>query len=151
MKKASSDRILLLDVNVLVALAWPHHQFHGTATRRLARRRQKWATCAVTQLGFIRVSSNRNVVGVTVRPRDAALLLAKMVADPMHCYFGRLPHPLAAESVASYSRLVGHQQVSDAYLLSVARANQAVLLTFDTRLAAITASDDPIEILSEDK
>ena len=40
MKKESS-KLLLLDVNVLLALAWPNHQFHATATRRLERSRDR--------------------------------------------------------------------------------------------------------------
>jgi len=37
MKKVSSD-LLLLDVNVLLAIAWPDHQFHATAIAALSRR-----------------------------------------------------------------------------------------------------------------
>jgi hypothetical protein len=34
MKRVHSE-LLLLDVNVLLALAWPNHQFHAAATHRL--------------------------------------------------------------------------------------------------------------------
>ena len=57
MKKESSS-LYLLDANVLLALAWPNHQFHAAATRAMGRSRGRWATCALTQLGFIRLSSN---------------------------------------------------------------------------------------------
>ena len=56
MKRASSD-LLLLDLNVLLAVAWPNHQFHASANSALSRK-NRWATCALTQLGFIRLSSN---------------------------------------------------------------------------------------------
>jgi predicted nucleic acid-binding protein len=56
--KTESSSLLLLDVNVLLALAWPNHQFHAAALRELQPRRGRWATCALTQLGFIRLSSN---------------------------------------------------------------------------------------------
>ena len=48
----------LLDVNVLLALAWPNHQFHSSARRWFADHEGAWCTCVVTQLGFVRLSSN---------------------------------------------------------------------------------------------
>lgn len=49
----------LLDINVLLALAWPNHQNHAAAHGWFAREsRHGWATCAFTQLGFVRPSSN---------------------------------------------------------------------------------------------
>ena len=53
MRKGSSEQPkgpLLLDVNVLLALAWPNHQFHVAAIERLERKKERWATCALTQL-----------------------------------------------------------------------------------------------------
>ena len=44
-------KVLLLDANVLLALAWPHHPFHQRAVTRLARReRHLRAICLLTQL-----------------------------------------------------------------------------------------------------
>ena len=56
MKRGSSNT-LLLDVNVLLAIAWPNHQFFPTARKRLESHRGRWATCALTELGFIRLSA----------------------------------------------------------------------------------------------
>ena len=92
MKRGSSNT-LLLDINVLLALAWPNHQFHEVATRRLERSRDRWATCALTELGFIRLSSNPVVVGVSQTPADAASLLVSLLKDPGHVYFNSLPSP----------------------------------------------------------
>jgi uncharacterized protein len=51
--------IYLLDVNVLVALTWPTHIHHLAARSWFdATGGAGWATCPVTQLGFVRVSSN---------------------------------------------------------------------------------------------
>jgi len=61
----SEERPLLLDVNALLALAWPNHQFHDAVVERLERQPASlWATCALTQLGFVRLSSNPKVVEV---------------------------------------------------------------------------------------
>lgn len=140
MKKTSSD-LLLLDVNVLLALAWPNHQFHPLAVRRVSGG-ARWATCALTELGFIRLSSNPAVVAVRKSPAEAARLLAAMTADPRHAYLDRLAAPAASD----FERLLGHHQVTDAYLLALARRHKAVFLTFDTRLRAL-AHGSPAEVL----
>jgi toxin-antitoxin system PIN domain toxin len=147
MKKASS-KLLLLDVNVLLAIAWPNHQFHASALKRLDTNRERWATCALTQLGFIRLSSTAAAVGTPKTPGDAARLLAEIVRDPLHVYLGTLPPPISRDFVAEFDALLGGKQVTDAYLLSLARARRATLVTFDTRLKALAGSTTEAEVLS---
>lgn len=49
----------LLDVNLLVALAWPNHVHHQAALGWFQRNQAAgWATCPLTESGFVRVSSN---------------------------------------------------------------------------------------------
>ena len=140
MKKDSSD-LLLLDVNVLVALAWENHQFYAAATGRLEKRGQRWATCALTQLGFIRLSSNPASVQPAVSPAEAAALLAVMTQDRWHTYLAESWPP--AEEASSFARVRGHQQVTDVYLLALARRHGARLLTCDARLGLL----DEVEVL----
>jgi len=130
MKKESSD-LLLLDVNVLVALAWPHHSFHRAATRRMEQHSAPWATCSITQLGFLRVSLNPAVANTSVSPAEAVSLLAAMVADPWHQYIEALPSPVASKA---FPAVLGHQQITDAYLVWIAGQAGARFLTFDTKL-----------------
>jgi hypothetical protein len=136
MKKGSSD-LLLLDVNALLAVAWPNHQFHHEAVDALSSA-SRWATCALTQLGFIRLSSNPSVVGIAKRPIEAATLLSGLVADSLHVYLDSHPSPVSESWRHAFDNLLGHQQVTDAYLLNLAAANHAVLATFDRRLAAFS-------------
>ncbi len=147
MKKVSS-RVLLLDVNVLLALAWPNHQFHAAARKRLEGSRDRWATCALTQLGFIRISSNPAAVGTPKSPAEAAQLLAAMVTDRLHIYLDPLPAPVSRSFIRSFETILGSQQVTDAYLLTLARTRKATLVTFDARLAALAGSAVEAEILS---
>src|SRR5918999_2096705 len=127
---SSEDRPLLLDVNALLALAWPNHQFHGAVSARLERRpAPRWATCALTQLGFVRLSSNPKIVEVRKTPAEAVALLAVLIRDRQHTYLETLPALPHTASV--FGHLLGHQQVTDAYLLGVAEANGAALLTLD--------------------
>lgn len=130
---SSENRPLLLDVNALMALAWPNHQFHTAILKRLEKRPiPRWATCALTQLGFVRLSSNPTIVEVRKRPAEAVALLEDLTRDQRHVYLETLP---ALPHAASFFRhILGHQQVTDAYLLAVADANGATLLTLDGRI-----------------
>ena len=125
MKRASSN-LLLLDVNVLLAIAWPNHQFHAAAIAALSGRK-RWATCALTQLGFIRLSSNPAAVATAKSPQEAASLLARLVADSAHLYLNSLPAPAAEDWRDVFGKVLGHQQVTDAYLVRLAAANNAFL------------------------
>jgi toxin-antitoxin system PIN domain toxin len=146
MKKASSN-LLLLDVNVLLALAWPNHQFHEAATRALEARGDRWATCALTQLGFIRLSSNPAAIAGAKSPVEAANLLAAMTGDPQHVYLEPLPPPTAAECLSAFESALGTRQVTDAYLLWLARRNNATFVTFDRKLAHLGGSRTKIKVL----
>jgi len=138
----------LLDVNVLLALAWPNHQFHRAARQRLESSGARWATCALTQLGFIRLSSNPSVVGVVKSPSESARLLSAMVSDARHVYLNSLPEPASAQVVGAFRSLLGGRQVTDAYLLYLAGQNRATLLTFDSRLAALAPASTSVEVLA---
>ena len=143
MKKASSE-ILLLDVNVLLALAWPNHQFFAKARKRLASKNQQWATCALTQLGFVRLSSMPAVVSAMCSPSAAARMLEEMVEDPGHVYLSEQPSPA---TITSFERVLGPGQVTDAYLLALARFHRVRFLTFDGRLSSLASVDTTIEVL----
>ena len=146
MKKASSD-LILLDVNVLLALAWPNHQFHSVAHRRLADHRGRWATCVLTQLGFIRLSSNRALNPTATTPSEAASLLARMAADRSHVYLEMLPSPSGPDPILLYEKIFGTKQVTDAFLLATAQKHEATLVTFDHRLQALAGDDVKLEVL----
>lgn len=141
------NRPLLLDVDALLALAWPNHQFHTAVLARLEQRPLvRWATCALTQLEFVRLSSNPKIVEVRKTPAEAINLLADLTRDQQHLYLESLP---ALPHAASFFRhLLGYQQVTDAYLLGVAEANGATLLTFDRRVVPSGATQAHVEILT---
>jgi len=122
----------LLDINVLLALAWPNHQHHAAAHKWFEKSAQKgWATCALTQLGFIRLSSNPAFTPEFVTPREAAELLEAFTKDKYHRFW----HSPVASS-QSFAHALNHQQVNDAWLVSAARINSGRVVTFDIRLAA---------------
>lgn len=139
-------RLLLLDVNALIALGWPNHQFHRAIRERLEQQPlSTWATCALTQLGFIRISANPAAVGQVLLPRHAAAQLAALTSDPQHCYLTDSVAPVSR--TALFDPLVGHGQVTDAYLVGLATEHRSTLLTFDRRLAALPAALGKVECL----
>jgi toxin-antitoxin system PIN domain toxin len=134
----------LLDTNVLLALAWPNHQHHSQAHAWFAAEASKgWATCALTQLGFIRLSSNPAYTSSPVAPQDAAALLRHWTQAKTH-YFWTSP---AADDPAIYARALGHQQVNDAWLVEVAKRNSGRLVTLDARLPAHSIRPGQVEII----
>ena len=145
MKKDSSN-LLLLDVNVLIGLAWPNHQFHSVAIRTVAASTDRWATCALTQLGFIRLSSNPAVSPAAKSPSEAAALLEAMTGDALHVYLESLHSPL--DSRGEFEKILGYKQVTDAYLLALARRHSATFVTFDTKLKDLAGPETRIQILS---
>ena len=140
-------RPLLLDTNALLALAWPNHQFHREVVARLeSQPTLAWATCALTQVGFVRLSSNPAVVGVRKTPAQALAMLSELVSDGQHRYLASLPSLPTVKQ--HFTRLLGHNQVTDGYLLAVAATHQATLLTLDRRIAPSAAQSAHIEIIS---
>ena len=128
----------LLDTNVLIALLWPSHARHDLAVKWFARHRGKgWATCPLTEAGFVRIVSNAAFSRDAVTPREAAGVLAANTAAKDHAFWpDEVPF---AEAIAFADvRLVGHQQVTDAYLLGLALRRGGVLATLDERIAALT-------------
>lgn len=134
----------LLDTNVLLALAWPNHQHHAHAHIWFAAHAKKgWATCAFTQLGFIRLSSNPAYTANAVPPQEAATLLQQWTRLKGH-HFWSSP---SAKDPAIYARALGHQQVNDAWLVEVARRNSGRLVTLDTRLPVHSLKAGVVEVI----
>ena len=129
----------LLDTNVLISLLWSSHAQHDAAVRWFTRHRaRRWATCALTETGFVRIVSNPAFSRDAVTPREASGLLAANTAADDHVFWTDAL-PFAAAAASAGTRLVGHQQVTDAYLLGLALKRGGVLATLDHRIAALTA------------
>ncbi len=143
-------REYLLDANALLALAWPNHPHHRAVHRWLAGVPQRpWATCALTQSAFVRLSCNPRIVGVTVFPRQALDILARNTAVDTHRFWAE--QPPVAEVLAPFREcLIGYRQVTDAYLLGLAVSRSGCLVTLDKGLAAIAVDGcrQALEILT---
>ncbi|HEY1490295.1 MAG TPA: TA system VapC family ribonuclease toxin [Verrucomicrobiae bacterium] len=138
-------KAVLLDTNVLLALAWPNHQHHAEAHAWFATHARKgWATCGLTQLGFVRLSSNPAYTATdAVPPQEAASLLRRWTQLKSHRFWASPP----ADNPAIYARALGHQQVNDAWLVEVARRNGGRLVTLDTQSPAHAVWTGEVEVI----
>lgn len=137
------------DINVLLALAWSNHPHHDAAHDWFARESAGgWATCLLTQTGFLRLSLNPQIVGVPVDCQAAVNLLENLVSHPDHQYIQGLPTLTASPFDQLVPQIVGYRQVSDATLLHVARFHGLKLVTFDQPIASICPWSENLEILT---
>jgi len=128
----------LLDVNVLVALAFPLHTSHQLAHAWFRREPDRlWATCPLTQSGFLRVSSR--ALGSS---RDAVrMALAGLERDCQssgHEYWP-VDVDLRDLSDSERSRLIGPNQIADMQLLLLAHRHRGQLATLDTGLRELAS------------
>jgi toxin-antitoxin system PIN domain toxin len=123
----------LLDVNVLLALLDADHVDHRRAREWLAREvTHGWASCAITQNGFVRVISQARYPS-PVPVAQAVERLARAVATPHHEWWP-CDLSLMDETLFDRTRLHGPRQVTDAYLLALAVQHDGRFVTFDARV-----------------
>ena len=127
----------LLDLNILTALLWPAHEHHDIAHRWFgARGNARWATCPLTQLGFVRLVSNPAFSRDALTPPAATALLAANLTHAGHEFWpDSLQLPRAVKGMEP--ALSGFRQLTDAYLLALAGGRKGVLATFDRGLRTI--------------
>lgn len=124
--------ILLLDSSVLIALGDDHHLAHDKSKQAMLRypMDSKIATCAITQLALLRYLVRfRNDLGM----QHSVELLRQFTVLDRHIY---LPHDVQPVDGNWYG-VIGHAQVTDAYLAHLARTHKAKLLTADRCMAAL--------------
>ena len=136
----------LLDVNVLVALAWPNHLGHATARAWLSQTGQRsgWATTPITEAGFVRVSSNRMALPMSTSPSNAVHVLRALSAATGHEFWPDDVRFVTDEPLLT--KLRGHKQITDAHLVALARYHEGHLVTFDRAIASLADGAD-VEVL----
>jgi uncharacterized protein len=136
--------VALLDVNALIALAWDSHVHHESIRRWFAEHGPSgWDTCPLTESGFVRVSSNPKVL-----PSPIGVEAARTVLVALRAVEG---HRFLTDDVSigdpDFPRIVGHRQVTDAHLLTLARRRGTRVVTFDAALFALAEGRD-VELLT---
>ncbi|KHK99807.1 ribonuclease [Microbacterium mangrovi] len=116
----------LLDANVLIALTIREHVHFRRASRWFGGI-ETAAVCPVTEGALMRYA-----VRIGVSPSIVKGLITALRADPRIEFW---PDELSYEAV-DLRHVVGHRQVTDAYLASLAVAHDSVLATMDDALHA---------------
>jgi toxin-antitoxin system PIN domain toxin len=145
------NRTALLDVNLLVALFDPDHVHHELAHDWFADQHARgWATCAVTENGFVRVLANPTYGAGVNRPADLVQRLRQFCASRRHVFWADSVS-LQDKKIFNPALIRGHRQVSDVYLLGLAKKMGGCLATFDRSIplgGVIGATRDTLEIVS---
>lgn len=145
-------RPVLLDLNILIALAWPSHIHHSDAHRWFSQEQiHGWATCPITQSGFVRLSSNPKILPEAVSPQAAWLLLEQITRLPKHSFWAD-SIALTDSVIFRNANIIGYRQVTDAYLLSLAIHNNSQLVSFDKGIRALVPDEhrESLRILDEE-
>jgi len=113
----------LFDVNALLSLC--HDGPHRPRLRVWMGRQSdaRYHTCAITELGFLRIS-----MGVYKFDRATAMRALADAKRDMHGYLDTLPPPALAAWCDT------HGKTTDTYLCQLAAANGMKLVTFDTAI-----------------
>jgi uncharacterized protein len=124
----------LLDVNVLLALLDSDHVDHERARSWINNEiQQGWASCAITQNGFVRIISQARYPS-PLQTGQAIELLARATGTEHHEYWPCTVSLLDPE-IIDRSRVYGSKQFTDIYLLALAAAHDGRFVTFDQNVA----------------
>ncbi|MQY23862.1 TA system VapC family ribonuclease toxin [Nocardia macrotermitis] len=119
---------VLLDANVLIALVVTNHVHHDAAEMWFGELDDNFATCPITQGSLLRILLREGR-----ETRTALEVLADVTDHERHEFW---PDTIAFDGVRM-DLVIGHRQVTDAYLAQLARMRQGKIATFDQGLAAV--------------
>jgi toxin-antitoxin system PIN domain toxin len=136
--------VALLDVNALVALAWDSHVQHAAMREWFAANVSSgWATCPITESGFVRVSSNPKALPSAIGVSAARGVLTALRGLDGHRFLGDDVSIVAPD----VPEVAGYRQVTDAHLLTLARRSGMRLVTFDAGIRTL-ADERDVELLT---
>jgi len=117
---------VLLDANVLIALLVDDHVHHVAAENWFVGMSGNFATCPITQGSLIRLLIREGQSAAAARA-----VLDGTTADQRHEFW---PDDVPYTEVP-IEGIIGHRQVTDAYLAQLTRARGSRLATFDRAMA----------------
>ncbi|GBE67666.1 ribonuclease VapC [Mycobacterium sp. MFM001] len=118
----------LLDANVLISLVVSDHVHHEPAEKWLSATANPFATCPITQGSLVRLLVRNGEPANTAKE-----IIEGMALDPRHEFW---PDSISFADVELVG-VLGHRQVTDAYLAHLARSHNGRLATFDQGLAQL--------------
>jgi len=126
--------IYLLDINLLLSLTDPMHVHHELAHRWFAEIGQhEWATCPITENGFIRIASHPNYPNRPGNVSAVFSILRALCSAPGHHFW---TEDLSVLEILEPDTIITHTQITDIYLLGLAVNKKNKLATLDQRIPA---------------
>jgi toxin-antitoxin system PIN domain toxin len=123
-----NDARYLLDVNVMVALTECEHSHHTRAVQWFRSPGLQFALCPLSEAGFLRIATNPHVGAHTFDEASAVL-------DTLGHHPGYRFWPISvgwSDIVQTFrQRILGHRQITDAYLLGLAIKRNGILVSLD--------------------
>jgi hypothetical protein len=132
----------LVDINVLIARTDPRHEYHERVVRWEENHGSDFlVTCPLTENGFLRIYGHPKYPEGPGSPAEALVELRHIRALPNHRFIG---DTLTIADATAFRSLdgVSPSQITDVYLLALARRNGLQFATLDTRLPPEGARPD---------
>lgn len=121
----------LLDVNALIALTESRHEHYEPMQKWFdSIGHSDWGICPLSEVGLVRVTTNPAAPSGQRTFEQVSQVLAELARRPGYRYWP-IAHTWAELTAPFAARILGHQQVTDAYLLGLAIKEAGVLVTFD--------------------
>lgn len=131
---------VLLDANVLIALLVDEHVHHEAAESWFTGLTGSFATCPITQGSLLRLLVREGQSAATARQ-----VLAGTTAHSRHEFW---PDGVPYTEVPC-DGIIGHRQITDAYLAQLARARGGRVVTFDRGMAKLHS--DVAELIADSR
>ncbi|MFZ0240993.1 MAG: TA system VapC family ribonuclease toxin [Desulfobacterales bacterium] len=141
-------KIFLLDINLLLALTDPMHVHHKPSHQWFdATGHQGWATCPITENGFVRIASHPNYPN---RPGDVSSVLSilhKVCKSPGHHFW---TEDLSIVNILESDSVITHAQITDVYLLGLAVQKNGMFATLDRHIPVdvVSGGRQALELIS---
>lgn len=139
----------LLDVNVLIALVDPAHVQHEPAHEWFSRvGHRSFATCPITENGLLRIVGHPKYPNSPGHPGAVASTLTTLRALPGHTFW-KDKISITDDRYLDATRLPRHAQITDSYLLALARAHNGRLASMDRKLMvdAVAGGSEALELI----
>jgi uncharacterized protein len=146
-----TPKIALLDVNVLIAICDGHHIHHLHAAQWFSQHaKYGWASCPLTQNGVIRILPQ-----LTKRPVGQVIEQIHAMCASKHHHFWSDSLSIVDANKIDHDHLLGHNQITDIYLLALAVQNKGQLITLDKSIPIQAVKDavkqNLIQLLGQSK
>lgn len=139
----------LLDVNILLALFDPNHVSHVAAHRWFQQvGRRWWATCPVTENGFVRIASHPSYPGSPGSSQEIRAILGRFCRRKGH-HFWPDEVSLLDGTLFPVQAAINHAHLTDVYLLGLSVHKGGKLATLDRHIpsAAVRGGTEALEII----